>query len=265
VSPILTRQIIAPGRGLITRRQRPQGGSGPPAFAPEQLLTDYGEASDLAIGDATLISSWPLRNGVSTLTQPGASNLRPTYRADDGSGFASAQFDGTDDWLIMDSAMVEALASGLATFVLVWESLSTLTSRYPWTVGASTSTARFAGLRSGTALDTYIRLQLAAAANFVASGANGGDADYSILEYDVLAATGLARMERAAGNALDIVTAQTIPDGLIDQGAIGCLYRTTTQAGFAMMRIRAIGYINRLLTAPEIALLRAYFTTRFGY
>lgn len=259
----IIRQPDRPGRGLIGRGL-PRGG-GAPAWSPDLLFIDYTEAEDLALTEAALVSNWPGRNAIGEVTQPGASNLRPTYRVDDGSGHASVQFDGTDDWLAWNAAMVSAITGGRATMLTVWQSLATTSGRFHWTLGASSTTGRFAGVRSGSTLEAYLRLSNTVSLNFEGAGANAGGADYALMEYNIADVASRAIFTRAGGESFDLEPGQAAPDGLIDQGAFGCLYRTTTQAAFAQLRLRAWGYIDRLLTDMERAQLRAYLTTRYGY
>lgn len=258
-----------PCRGLVVGRSRPQGG-GPPPFAPEGLFLDYSEADDLALPNATLITSWAGRNGAITLTRPGLSNLRPTFLVNsDGAGNDSVQFDGVDDSLLMDATAVAALADGTGTLLLVWETLGTTTGRFQWSLGASTTTVRFAGTRAETALLVYMRVASPVFLSFESAGANGGGADFSLFEFKLEAsadASTLARFERAAGVSFDLTPAQTVVlDGLINQGSIGSLFRTTGESIFCAMRLRAWGILDRTLTAQERTDINTYLTTRWGY
>lgn len=237
----------------------------PPAYAPEDVFTDYFAAEDLALAEAAGVTSWAGRNGLSTLTQPGASNLRPTYRVDDGSGFSSVQLDGVDDYLLMDEEFWGALTGGLGTAAFVWESCGTTPLRFLWAIGASTTTARFAGVRIASNFEAYLRVQNSVSLNFESAGANDGGADFHLFEYAVNAEPTSVRYENTAGVGFDLSPTATPSDNSINQGAIGCLHRTTTFASFGSARLREVGFLNRPLTPTERSEYLAYLSTKYGY
>lgn len=238
------------------------------SFAPESVFFEYWEAEDLGLADGAAVDNWPGRNGNASLTQPGASNLRPTFRESGGGALVPAVgLDGVDDFLIADSiASLFEKSTGLpgapdGVLFMVFSGPTAVVNDWFWSAGSSISNTPLWASANNDKPAILVRGDSGSA--FLSSSTTSARADDDAVLFN---SDGI-ELDMHLGNSVpDRTVALNIftTDLTIDLFTIGALRRIGV-ANWSEMDIHAVGVNDSGLAEADVAALFTYNAGKWGY